>query len=105
MGMKIALKPNEMVVKATDSSYLAGENDKVKGKLILTNQRIYFKSINGHTGLFDLEIDPKSITDVMYFNPGIFSRNGLSLVMRKGDELKFTLKNRSEWGQMIAGLC
>jgi hypothetical protein len=103
--MKIDLKANEMVVKATDSNYLLNKSTKITGKLILTNQRIYFKSTNGHTGKYDLEIDPKSIKEVMFFNPGIFVRSGLSLIISHGDELKFTLKNRSEWGQVIAGLC
>lgn len=103
--MKIDLKANEMVVKAADSNYLLDETTKITGKLILTNQRIYFKSANGHTGKYDLEIEPKSISDVIFFNPGLFIRSGLSLIMNRGTELKFMVKNRSEWGQMIAGMC
>jgi hypothetical protein len=103
--MKIELKANEMVVKATDTKYFSDGNEKIKGKLILTNQRIYFKSTSGHTGKYDLEIEPKTIKDVLFFNPYLFIRNGLSLVLGSGGELKFILKNRNEWGQMIAGLC
>ncbi len=103
--MKIELKANEMVVKASDTNYFTNGNEKIKGKLILTNQRIYFKSVNGHTGKYDLEIEPKTIKDVLFFNPNLFIRNGLSLVLGSGGELKFTLKKRGEWGQMIAGLC
>ncbi|MCF8364239.1 MAG: hypothetical protein K9H16_00565 [Bacteroidales bacterium] len=103
--MKIDLKANEMVVKATDSSLLLNTSEKIAGKLIITNQRVYFIGINGNAGKHDLEIEPKCIRDVLYFNQGIFSRNGLNLVTSEGNELKFTLKQRNKFGEMIAGMC
>jgi hypothetical protein len=103
--MKIDLKANEMVVKATDSNHLVNDSERIKGKLIITNQRIYFKSLNGHTGMYDLEIEPNTIRDVLFFSPGFLQNNGLNLVTNNGDELKFTLKKRNSWGQMIANLC
>jgi len=45
--MVIPLKANEVVIKAGDSSYL-DDAEKICGKLILTNQRIYFITSNGH---------------------------------------------------------
>lgn len=102
--MKIDLKANEMVVKATDTDLCINENEKVKGKLILTNQRIYFKGTNGHAGQHDLEIDPKTIQDVLFFNTFLILRNGLNLVLKQGRELKFLVKNRNQWGEMIAGM-
>ncbi|MBE0637490.1 MAG: hypothetical protein IH598_03115 [Bacteroidales bacterium] len=102
--MKINLQANETVVRATDSNLCVSENEKIKGKLILTNQRIYFKSTNGHTGKYDLEIDPKSIQDVLFFNTFVFLRNGLNLVLKHGHELRFLLRNRNQWGEMIAGM-
>lgn len=103
--MKIDLKANEMVVKATDSNRLINGAEKIKGKLIITNQRIYFKSVNGNTGKYDIEIDPKTIRDVLFFNPGFLQHNGLNLVTTEGNEMRFTLKQRNSWGQMIANLC
>lgn len=103
--MKIDLKANEMVVKATDSNRLINGAEKIKGKLIITNQRIYFKSVNGNTGKYDIEIDPKTIRDVLFFNPGFLQYNGLNLVISDGKEMRFTLKQRNSWGQMIANLC
>lgn len=103
--MKIDLKANEMVVKATDSNRLVSESEKIKGKLILTNQRIYFKGLNGNAGKYDMEIEPKTIQDVLYFNSSFLFRNGLNLVTREGKELRFTLKGRSSWGEMIANMC
>jgi len=103
--MKIDLKANEMVVKATDTNHLINGAEKIKGKLIITNQRIYFKSLNGHTGIYDMEIEPKSIRDVLFFSPGFLKNNGLNLVTVEGEELRFTLKQRNSWGQMIANLC
>lgn len=103
--MKIDLKANEMVVKAADSNLLLDSPGKIAGKLIITNQRVYFRGLNGNAGKYDLEIEPKTIRDVIYFNQGIFSRNGLNLVTTEGNELKFTLKQRSKFGEMIAGMC
>lgn len=103
--MKIDLKANEMVVKAADSNLLLDSPGKIAGKLIITNQRVYFRGLNGNAGKYDLEIEPKTIRDVIYFNQGIFSRNGLNLVTTEGKELKFTLKQRSKFGEMIAGMC
>ena len=103
--MKIDLKANEMVVKATDTNHLLNGAERIKGKLIITNQRIYFKSINGNTGKFDIEIEPKSIRDVLFFNPGFLQHNGLNLVTTEGKEMRFTLKQRNSWGQMIANMC
>lgn len=103
--MKIDLKANEMVVKATDSNRLLDATRSIAGKLIITNQRVYFKGTNGNAGKYDLEIEPKAIRDVLFFNPGLFSRNGLNLVTSEGNELRFTLKQRSKFGEMIAGMC
>jgi hypothetical protein len=69
--MKIDLKPNEVVVKAGNSERL-NNGSNVSGKLIVTNQRIYFKSSNGSTGKSDLEITPSQISEVHFFNTGFF---------------------------------
>jgi len=98
--MKVNLKPNEVVVKASDTSHLTNE-DKVKGKLILTNQRIYFKSIDHDKDEFDFELLPTEISEVMVFNTYSFFSNGLSLITKDGRELKFTIKKRDEWCRSI----
>ena len=98
--MVIPLKANELVVKAGDSTLLAS-SEKVDGKLILTNQRIYFKASNGHAGEFDLEIIPKEILEVIFFNTKKIFPNGLNVVMKSGEQNKFSLKKRNEIGAMI----
>nr|NQU93816.1 hypothetical protein [Bacteroidota bacterium] len=103
--MKIDLKANEMVVKASDTNHLVGGSERIKGKLILTNQRIYFKSGNGDAGKFDMEIEPKNIRDVLYFNTGLLFANGLNLVTQQGEQLRFVIKKRNAWGEMIANMC
>jgi hypothetical protein len=103
--MKIDLKANEMVVKAADTNHLVNESGKIKGKLILTNQRIYFKGLNGNAGTYDMEIEPNNIRDVLFFNPGFLQFNGLNLVTKQGTELKFIIKQRNTWGHMIANMC
>ena len=94
--MKVDLKPNEMVVKASDSTYLNGQ--KVNGKLILTNQRIYFKA---QLDNYNQEIEPGDIREVIPFKTGFFSNNGLNIVKKDGKELNFKVKDRDTWCQLV----
>lgn len=96
--MRIDLKPNELVVKADDSQHF-DEEKKVSGKLILTNQRIYFHSPENKS--FDMEIMPSEIEEVMAFNTNFFSSNGLNIITKEGKELKFKVKKRNSWSQAI----
>ena len=98
--MVVPLKANEVVVKAGDSTYLA-EAEKVGGKLILTNQRIYFRTSNGHADKYDMEILPSNIREVIFFSTMKIKHNGLNVVMKTGEELRFTVKKRNEIGEMI----
>jgi hypothetical protein len=102
--MFVTLKPNEVVLKAGDSSHMV-EASHFPGKLILTNQRIYFKRISNQEETFDVEVIPTDIQDVMYFKTGWFSNNGLAIVTKGGRELKFLLKTRENWGELIAKMC
>ncbi|MBS3774512.1 MAG: hypothetical protein KGY70_04965 [Bacteroidales bacterium] len=96
--MKVNLKPNEIVVKAGDSQHLNGKG-KITGKLILTNQRVYFKS--PEKSEYNMEIVPTEIEEVIFFNTSAFSSNGLNIVTRAGEELKFKIKQRDSWGKAI----
>ena len=64
--MKITMNPNEQVVRAGDSTLLFN-GSSIKGKLILTTQRIYFKSEPNGAPHDDVEIYPKNIRDVLFF--------------------------------------
>ena len=97
--MKIDLKPNEQVVKAEDSKYLNGE--VVKGKLILTNQRIYFKPADNPEPKYDFQIEPAEIREVMPFKTGFFSNKGLNIVIKTGREVSFEVKDRDTWCKLI----
>ena len=96
--MKVDLKPNEVVVKASDTQHL-NEKEKVEGKLILTNQRVYFKSPEQES--YDREILPTDIEEVIYFKTNMLSSNGLNIVTKKGEQLKFKIKQRDSWGKAI----
>ena len=98
--MVIPLKANEVVLKAGDSKYHVN-SEKVDGKLILTNQRIYFKASNGQAGKHDLEILPADILEVIFFNIRKILPHGLNVVMKNGVQCKFSLKKRNEIGAMI----
>lgn len=98
--MKIDLKQNEMVVKAGDSDLLHPE-EKVEGKFIVTNQRLYFKSFNGNGEKYDMEVEPAQIKEVHFFNTGFLSRNGLKIILRNGEDLSFRIKKRNAFGELI----
>ena len=98
--MVIPLKANEVVVKAGDTTYHV-DSEKIDGKLILTNQRIYFKASNGFAGKFDLEILPAEIREVIFFNVRKILPHGLNVVMKSGEERRFSLRKRNEIGAMI----
>ena len=99
--MKIDLKPNEQVVKARDGKFLNGS--VVKGKLILTNQRIYFKPAV-EDSKYDFEITPAEIREVIPFKTGLFSNKGLNIVTRSGKEMSFEIQERDEWCKLINNL-
>ena len=98
--MVIPLKANEVVIKAGDTTYLV-DSERVGGKLILTNQRIYFKASNGFANKYDLEILPAEILEVIFFKSGNVFKKGLNVVMKTGEERRFFLKKRNEIGMMI----
>lgn len=98
--MTVKLNPNEVVLKAGDTNQLI-ENNKVDGKLIVTNQRIYFKSLNEHTSHFNFEIMFENIMEVIFYNKNMFLVKGLNVITRDGKSHCFPLKKRDEIGQLI----
>jgi hypothetical protein len=102
--MKIIFKPNEVVIKASDSEHILGQVVN-KGKLILTNQRVYFVQQLEETTENIFEVLPSEIIDVMNFKTGWLSKNGLSITKKDGILLKFRLKNSQQWIESIAGMC
>lgn len=102
--MTIELYANEVVTKAGDAQFLVTDNH-VKGKLILTNQRMYFKTSMEEQTKFNLEIEPEEIRELLYFKTKMFFPNGLNIVTKEGEELKFTVKNRDSWSLMINKMC
>lgn len=98
--MTVKLYENETVLKAANTSYFC-ESEKVDGKLILTNQRIYFKTMTEELKHNDFEILPTQIKEVMFFNTWKIFPNGLNVVTKQGEEKKFIIKNRDQWCLMI----
>jgi hypothetical protein len=98
--MVVDLKADEVVTKAGDVRFFAPEA-QVKGKLILTNQRLYFKTLEETYLDYNMEILPTDIRELAYFKTKVFFQNGLSLVTRNGLHLKFLVKNRDAWSLMI----
>lgn len=98
--MTVKLNPNEVVLKAGDTNQVI-DNNKVDGKLIVTNQRIYFKALKEEAEKFNLEILFDNILEVIFYSKGLFSVKGLNVVTRDGKSHSFPLKKRDEIGQLI----
>src|SRR5450759_3785211 len=99
-AMTVKLYANEVVLKAGDTNQVI-ENSTVEGKLIVTNQRLYFKTLNDNTERFNLEILLDNIREVIFFSKGLFSVKGLNIITRDGNCHSFPLKKRDEIGQLI----
>jgi hypothetical protein len=99
--MTVKLNANEVVLKAGDTNQVI-DNNTIEGKLIVTNQRIYFKTLNEETEKFNLEILFDNILEVIYYSKGLlFGVKGLNVVTRDGKSHTFPLKRRDEIGQLI----
>jgi hypothetical protein len=99
--MTVKLNANEVVLKAGDTNQVI-DNNTIDGKLIVTNQRIYFKTLNEETEKFNLEILFDNILEVIYYSKGLlFGVKGLNVVTRDGKSHTFPLKKRDEIGQLI----
>jgi hypothetical protein len=98
--MTVKLNANEVVLNAGDTNQLI-DNNKVEGKLIVTNQRIYFKALQQEAEKFNLEILFDNILEVIYYSKGLFAVKGLNVVTRDGKSHSFPLKKRDEIGQLI----
>ncbi len=98
--MVVDLKANEVVLKAGSSDFYTKE-EKVSGKLILTNQRVYFKTVSDQENQHNLEIMPEDIREIMYFNTMKILPNGLNIITKEGDELRFKIGKRNSWGKAL----
>lgn len=99
--MTVKLNANEVVLKAGDTNQVIG-NNTINGKLIVTNQRIYFKSMDEKAEKFNFEILFENILEVIYYSRGLlFGVKGLNVVTRDGKQHTFPLKKRDEIGQLI----
>jgi hypothetical protein len=98
--MTVKLNPNEVVLKADNTNQVV-DNQKVDGKLIVTNQRIYFKTLKEETERFNLEILFDNILEVLFYQKGIFTGKGINVITRDGKSHIFPLRKRDEIGLLI----
>jgi hypothetical protein len=99
--MTVKLNPNEIVLKAGNTNQLI-DNNIITGKLIVTNQRIYFRTISSESEKFNIEILFENIREVIYYSKGfLFPEKGLNVVTIDGRSHSFPLKKRDEIGSLI----
>ncbi|MFO7370221.1 MAG: PH domain-containing protein [Bacteroidales bacterium] len=101
--MKIVLQPNENILRA-GSSNLRQDSRQVNGKLIVTNQRIYFKTLKPEYQLFNKEIEPGEISELFYYNVMWILPRGIMIKTKGGEELYFTVNQRDQWSKLITGM-
>jgi len=99
-NMTVKLNANEIVLKAGDTNQVI-DNKKVDGKLIVTNQRIYFKTLSDVPDRFNFEILFENILEVIFYNKNMFLVKGINVITRDGKSHCFPLKKRDEIGQLI----
>lgn len=98
--MTVKLNPNEVVLKAGDTNQVI-DSKTIEGKLIVTNQRIYFKTLKEEFSGFNLEVLFENILEVIFYQKGFLAPKGINVVTRDGKSLIFPLKKRDEIGQLI----
>ena len=98
--MTVKLNANEVVLNAGDTNQVI-DNKNIEGKLIVTNQRLYFRPLKEEAQKFNLEIMFDNILEVIFYSKGLFSVKGLNIVTRDGKCHSFPLKKRDEIGQLI----
>lgn len=98
--MTVQLNPNEIVLKAGDTNQII-DNQKVDGKIIVTNQRIYFKTLDALKNNFNFEILFDNILEVIFYNKNLSFVKGINVVTRDGKSHTFPLRKRDEIGQLI----
>lgn len=98
--MKIELKANEVIIRVGNGKHINGKGP-VKGKLIVTNQRIYFITLDEKDAEQNLEIQPAEIKELLFYNTRLIFANGLDVITKEGKSLKFCIKNRNDIGQLI----
>ena len=84
--MKITLQPNEIILRA-GTSHLLNNGHKITGKLIVTNQRIYFKTLCTENKEKDMEITPNEISELHYFNTMWVLPNGMNIKTKEGEDI------------------
>ncbi|HJZ40758.1 MAG TPA: hypothetical protein VJ203_10365 [Bacteroidales bacterium] len=98
--MKLILQPNEMIIMAGNSQLCQPET-QVQGKLIVTNQRIYFRTLKEEFRICDREITPDEISDLIFFNTRWLLPFGMNIITKNGAEHQFLVRNRNEWAKLI----
>ena len=98
--MKLVLYPNELIIKAGNSKIFQS-NRQIQGKLIVTNQRIYFRVLEERFSDFNKEILPTEISDLVFFSTKWLMPYGMLIIARNGTEHRFIVRNRNTWASII----
>ena len=98
--MNPKMNPNEVVIKACASKHYSN-NPARKGKLVLTNQRLFFWPSQKEDNFKLIEIWPKEISELHFFNTLFLIPNGINIITKDGNHNMFRVNERNIWTRMI----
>jgi len=97
--MKVNLKPNEQVVKASNAK-LYVDDRKVPIKVVYTTQnRLYLITDMENILVFD----KTNIIEVLYFSRNFLFCDGVNIIC-KNKNIKFLIKKRRNWEKLFGKL-
>ncbi len=98
--MNPKMNPNEVVIKACVSKHYSNKPAR-KGKLVLTNQRLFFWPSEKEDSINLIEIWPKEICELHFFNTLLLIPNGINIITKNGNHNMFRVNERNIWTRMI----
>lgn len=94
--MKITLKANEHVIKASGAKILLN-NSKIPVKIVMTNQnRLYIIGKENKT----MEFDKSNVKEILFFSRNFLLNDGIEIIC-KNEKYKFLLKKRRNWEVLL----
>lgn len=92
----LLLNPEEKVIYETPANHYR-EVEAVGGILLLTNERLVFKSHRINIQNHQLSIDLTAVTEINRFKTLALVNNGVSITTNSGITEKFVVSNADEW--------
>jgi len=94
--MNIELRNDETLIKQGSANHWQGW-EAVGGNLFLTDQRLIFKSHRLNVQRHETSIELEEVAFVKSRNNFLLVPNGMSILLRNGQEERFVIWSRKDW--------